>query len=100
MMMGPQGGQQPGGGQPPLDLSGLPPEVLYALIELLGGGGMEAEQAPPGAQFQGQPGVPGELEAILRFLQQQGPEGRMQMSGAQFPDMVNRGQWGNVEPGR
>ena len=96
------GNQMMGRGQPPLDLSGLPPEILYALIEMLAGGGVEAEQAPPGAQFQEQQGNPGDLEALMRLMQQQGPQGRMKMDPAMFPDMVNRGQqrWSNVEPGR
>jgi hypothetical protein len=93
-------GPPPGmGGQSPVDLRGLPPEVLYALIEMLAGG----VAATPGQQYEEQPVDPYGMEGIHRWLETLPPPRRMQVHPMQYHELVDYGQynpWGNVEPGR
>jgi hypothetical protein len=81
-----------------MDLNGLPPEILYALIEMLSGG----IQDRPGQQYQQQPTGPNEMEAFMRYLQTMPPPNRMQVDPTRYRELVDYGQnpWGNVEPGR
>jgi hypothetical protein len=88
--------------QGPMDLGGLPPEFLYALVELLAG--LQKQEMPPQQSMQSQGMQPGELEQLMQMFQQpqQQPRQPLQVDPAMLRDLVNRGgnPWGQVEPGK